>query len=931
MKCFPFTSGFDPSAARYRNLILSSAAFTTAVVFIALEGCAPGPKSDTTPPSAGKAATVRFSKAPPPNSEADWRQFQANVQPFLAKNCFECHGEKDPENNFRLDVFTNATVLAKSRNSFEDVYEKLTHDEMPPKEKPRPEAVPLKRVVGWLDNHLYARLPGPPNPGRVTLRRLNRAEYNNTMRDLLGVDLSPANAFPTDMSGYGFDNNGDVLSIAPVLMEKYIAAANLVLDKVINAEPVVPAHIERWEATNADGTIPKTPVPTNNPVAAAGPNGAANGAAFRGRISPVGRLFYQNGEIHTNYNFPKDGTYVLRVRGYGIPGSANRARPSVAFSIDGEQVQAPITIPQDFRNVGVTDLKPIHVKAGNHLVTLSFLNGATPEEAAAAATNAVAAAAPPDANPSPRATAAAPVAEAQPAPPLRANLSTNDAAAGSTNLASAGNARRGGGARGARGARGAGRAGPPPGPAASPTGKPVLGVIYFEAEGPTEITPDRMPESYNRLMVAQPSATVPKAQAAEKIIRPFVSRAFRRPVREDEVQQLMAFWTQADAEGHSFNDSLKLTLQTVLASPQFLFRMEAEPQPGEKDNIHTLDDYELASRLSYFLWSSMPDEELFKLAEAKKLRANLSAQVQRMLKDKRSQALVENFAGQWLQLRQMQNVSPDATIFTNFDDPLRTAMTQETQLFFNAIIQEDRSVLDLLDGNFTYLNERLARHYGIEGVKGDEFQRVVFKPDDHRGGLLRQASILTITSYPNRTSPVQRGKWVLENLLDDAPPPPPPNVPALAEDAKAITGTMRERMEQHRTNPQCAACHGRMDPIGFSLENYDAIGAYRTTDANHDAIDVSGKLPDGTSFNGAEELKNVLMSKKDRFARTMAAKMLTYALGRGVEDQDHYVVDDIEQSLQKHGYKFSVMINEIVNCDAFQKRSGLTPQQTAAR
>ena len=935
MKCFPFTSGFDPSAARYRNLILSSAAFTTAVAFIALEGCAPGPKSDTTAPSAGKAATVRFSKAPPPNSEADWRQFQANVQPFLAKNCFECHGEKDPENNFRLDVFTNATVLAKSRNSFEDVYEKLTHDEMPPKEKPRPEAVPLQHVVGWLDNHLYARLPGPPNPGRVTLRRLNRAEYNNTMRDLLGIDLSPANAFPTDMSGYGFDNNGDVLSIAPVLMEKYIAAANLVLDKVINAEPVVPAHVERWDATNADGTIPKTMPPTNAPVAAAGPNGAGNGAAnpaaFRGRISPIGRLFYQNGEIHTNYDFPKDGTYVLRVRGYGIPGSANRSRPSVAFSIDGEQVQAPVTIPQDFRNVGVTDLKPIQVKAGNHRVTLTFLNGATAEEVAAAATNVAAASTAPEAAPSPRAAEAAPViASTPPTAPSTAELLTNAALSG-TNLASAGNARRGGARGGARGARGAGRGGPPPGPAASPTGKPVLGVIYFEAEGPTEITADRMPESYNRLMVAQPSDTLPKAQAAEKIIRAFTSRAYRRPVRDDEVEQLMAFWTQADAAGHTFNESLKLTLQTVLASPQFLFRMESEPQPGEKENIHTLDDYELASRLSYFLWSSMPDEELFNLAAAKKLRANLPAQVQRMLKDKRSQALVENFAGQWLQLRQVQNVSPDATIFTNFDETLRTAMTQETQLFFNSIIQEDRSVLDLLDANFTYLNERLAQHYGIDGVKGDEFRRVIFKPDDHRGGLLRQASILTITSYPNRTSPVQRGKWVLENLLDDAPPPPPPNVPALAEDAKAITGTMRERMEQHRTNPQCAACHARMDPIGFSLENYDAIGAFRTKDANHDAIDVSGKLPDGTTFNGPEELKNVLMLKKDRFARTMAAKMLTYALGRGLEDEDHYVVDDIEQSMQKHGYKFSVLINEIVNCDAFQKRSGLTQEQTATR
>jgi hypothetical protein len=852
------------------------------------------------------------AKPAAPNSEAEWRQFQTTVQPFLAKNCYECHGAKDPENDFRLDIYTNLTSIIQGRKALADAYDKISHGEMPPKKRPRPAAAQLAVVTGWLENHLNANLAGPVNPGRVTLRRLNRVEYNNTLHDLLGTDLKPADGFPADMAGYGFDNNGDVLTIAPVLMEKYLSAANLVLDKVINAEPVVPAPIHQWLAAQAEGTIPKGN--TNDTVAPAGPNAAAAG---RGRGSPVGRVFNQKGEIYGDYDFPKDGTYILHLRAYGTAGSASRERPSVSVSLDGQPVQPPITIPQDFRNVAVTALKPVHITAGPHRVTVAFLNGPTAEEVAAATAAAAAAA-----TNAATVTPAAPAAAAPlPAATVAAALSTNNAARGGAPLA-AGGARRGGAGA---------RRGPPPGPPPSPTGKPTLGLVYFEAEGPTEITPDRMPESYNRLMVARPSDTVTKAQAAEQIIRPFTSRAFRRPVRADEMQDLMAFWTQADAAGHTFNESLLLTLQTVLASPQFLFRVEAEPLPGEPGNIHTLNDYELASRLSYFLWSSMPDDELFNLAAAGKLRAELPAQVQRMLKDSRSQALVENFAGQWLQLRQMQFVSPDATLFPDFDDSLRTAMTQETQMFFNSIIQEDRSVLDLLDANYTFLNERLARHYGIPGIKGDEFRRVTFSPEDHRGGLLRQASVLTITSYPNRTSPVQRGKWVLENLLDDAPPPPPPNVPALAEDAQAITGTMRQRMEQHRTNPQCAACHARMDPIGFSLENYNAIGAWRTNDASNQPIDVSGALPDGTTFNGPEQLKDVVMAQKDRFARTMAAKLLTYATGRGMEEDDRFVLNGIERSLQQHGYKFSVLVNDIVNCDAFQKRSGKPVTQTALR
>jgi hypothetical protein len=658
--------------------------------------------------------------------------------------------------------------------------------------------------------------------------------------------------------------------------------------------------------------------------------GNANGR----RAIVLGRLFPSAGEIHDDYDFPADGTYVLRLRGYGTPGSTNRERPLVSFLLDGKPLDEPFTVKEEFRRAGVYSMKPVHLTAGKHRVTISFLNGATPEEVAAATAAAAAAAT----NTATAVTNAIVAAASPPRAPVadQPNSQTNaallalltDAPRGGTNAP-----RNGADApRNGAGRRGGARAGgPPPGPPPSPTGKPTFGVIYFEAEGPTEITPERLPESYRHLMVATPSATVSKAQAAGQIIRTFTDRAFRRPVTEEEMQSLMAFWSQADSAGHTFNQSIQLTLQTVLASPQFLFRIESEPLPGERDNVHTLNEYELASRLSYFLWSSLPDDELFKLAGTGKLRASLTAQVQRMLKDPRSERFIENFTGQWLSLRQMQNVSPDATLYPGFDEALRNAMTQETQLFFKSIVQEDRSVLDLIDANYSFVNERLARHYGLTGIKGDEFQRVTFSPADHRGGLLTQASFLTVTSYPARTSPVQRGKWVLENLLDDAPPPPPPNVPALAEDAKALTGTMRQRMEQHRTNPQCAACHARMDPIGFCLENYDATGAWRTKDATNEVIDASGKLPNGTTFDGPEQFKNVLMLQKDKFARTVTAKMLTFALGRGLEDEDNCVVDEMERSLQLHNYKFSTLVNEIVKSDPFQKRSGKQEMQLSER
>jgi hypothetical protein len=356
----------------------------------------------------------------------------------------------------------------------------------------------------------------------------------------------------------------------------------------------------------------------------------------------------------------------------------------------------------------------------------------------------------------------------------------------------------------------------------------------------------------------------------------------------------------------------------MLVSPHFLFRVEVDPR--DATGVFTISDWELATRLSYFLWSSMPDEELFTHARNGTLRkdGNLEAQVRRLLKDAKARALVDNFAGQWLQIRNLKTHTPDPDLFRDFDEPLRTAMQRETELFFEAILKEDRSILDLLDADFTFLNERLAKHYGISDIQGPEFRRVSLK-DKQRGGILTHASILTLTSNPTRTSPVKRGKWILENILNDPPPPPPPDAGELSEDKAVVASApLRQRMEQHRTNPNCAVCHARLDPMGFAFENYDAIGRWRTRDGKFD-IDPSGKLPSGETFQGPADLKVMLKGKAEAFRRCLAEKMLTYALGRGLEYYDKCAVDDIGKALAKDD-RFSHLVVEIVRSDPLQKR-----------
>ncbi len=601
--------------------------------------------------------------APPAKPAPDYKK---DVAPLVARYCVNCHKGPRARGGLHLDTFPDEAAVLKGRLAWEKVADALRSGDMPPPNRPRPSAAELETINGWLGAVvLKADCGGQKDPGRVTLRRLNRAEYNNTIRDLLGIDFRPADDFPADDVGYGFDNIGDVLSLPPLLMEKYLAAAEKIVDKAF-ADP-----------------------------------------AARKRI---------------------------------------------------------LTVP-------------------------------------------------------------------------------------------------------------------------------------FENE-----------------------------EAARRILRAFAERAYRRPVREDELGRLVRFVELAQKNGDSFETGVRLALQAVLVSPHFLFRVEPDRRPNDPRAVRDLNDFELATRLSYFLWSSMPDDELFRLARERGLRKSgvLEAQVRRMLKDPRSRALTDNFAGQWLQTRNLKGFAPDPGLFPSFDEKLRSAMRKETELFFECVVREDRSVLDFLDSDFTFLNERLAKHYGIPGVQGDEFRKVTLTGAARaaRGGVLTQATVLAVTSNPTRTSPVKRGKWILENILGTPPPPPPPGVEELQEGKDVeLKGSLRQRMEQHRADPSCATCHQRMDPLGFGFENFDAVGAWRDREGKH-AIDPSGVLPNGQSFAGPAELKAILKGRSDAFARCLAEKMLTYALGRGVERSDRCAVDEIARNLAREQYKFSALVIQIVKSDPFQKRRG---------
>jgi hypothetical protein len=808
---------------KQRPLAIGVLALTAA---LGLRGAAQAAEPPAPAPAPAPASGEKAGTGAAPDS------FARAVLPFLTKHCYTCHGNGKRKADLALDEYRDVHSIEVDRELWENVLEMIRSGEMPPKPRPRPAAseteaalVALDAVLGALD------CSGPRNVGRVTLRRLNRAEYNSTIRDLVGIDFKPAADFPNDDVGYGFDNIGDVLSLSPLLLEKYLSAAEAVLDQAI--------------------VIADPPKPMENRL-------SSLRASFTAGAPRRGGGYFLNGQGRVSgESYVDEGDYNIRAEVYGQQLGDEPVR--AALVLDRTEVLQEFTVNASNSAAPMTLEAKLRLKAGTRNIGVAFLNPYT---------------APPKEGEAPK----------QVEPPPR-------------------------------------RFGFTPRPTDPPTNQRVLIVRNIVLDGPYNPPPVVLPETHRRIMDVEHTADLPPREAARAIVTRFATRAFRRPVKPDEVDRLLALYDQADKEGERFENAVRAALEAVLVWPHFLFRVELDPPGSQPGTSYPIGEYELASRLSYFLWSTMPDDELFALAAQGRLRQNLEAQVRRMLADPKSAALVQNFAGQWLTLGKLAYVNPDPKTFPGFDEPLRAAMVRETELFFEAVLREDRSILDLIDADFSFLNERLARHYGIKGVKGDDFRRVPLGSSrgGGGGGILTQASILTLTSNPTRTSPVKRGKWVLEQILGSPPPPPPPDVPELPE-TKRLTGSLRKVMEQHRANALCASCHNKMDPIGFAFENYDAVGVWRDRDGGF-PIDPAGVLPDGQSFQGPAELKHIIKGKKDDFRRCLTEKMLTYALGRGLEYYDRCAVDAILEALDGSGDKLSSLVLAVTQSEPFQMRT----------
>lgn len=749
----------------------------------------------------GLGAGVQSAEPP---LEASRSTFDSQVRPFLADYCTGCHGEDKKRGELDLEIFGNQPGLTRYREIWEKVRAALDGWEMPPEGKRQPTDAARRGMVQWIDAELEkVDATTPPNPGRVTARRLNRNEYRNTVKDLLGVDYDAHAAFPNDESGYGFDNIGDVLSLPPMLLEKYLAAAEEIAQRVIVSEDPALKRVRRIPA--ARFTTPSDAVST---------------------VEEETWGFFREGEIVTEFEFAARGPYRLRLRGYGD--QAGPELPRMSVRLDGKEILArPIRAqaekPETFEI-------PIEVEAGKHRLGVAYLN----------------------------------------------NFNSD--------------------------------------------GDRNLYLSSFEVLGPLDVAPEEYPEWHRRILPKRPSAGHELAYAKE-VLEPLVARAYRRPAREGEVAKLVKLVEGVLRDGGRFEEGIQLALQAILVSPYFLYRWEVDPERLAAGTGRDLNGFELASRLSYFLWSSMPDDTLFELAKRGELSKSdvREAQVRRMLKDPKSVALVRNFGGQWLQIRNLDQAEPDATLFPRWDMALREAMRHETELFLEAMLREDRKITDLVDADFTFVNARLAEHYGIAGVEGDDFRRVTLPPESGRGGVLTMGSVLTITSVPTRTAPVLRGKWILEQILGTPPPPPPPNVPPIEEGAEASkTATFRQRLELHRSKAECMSCHQKMDPLGFALENFDAIGAWRTQDGPH-PIDNAAELPGGRKFQGATGLKSVLRRHPD-FPKALASKLLTYALGRGLEASDRRAVQRLVEGLAKNDFKFSALLLGVVESEPFLRR-----------
>ena len=761
---------------------------------------------------------------------------------LINRYCVTCHNAKLRTGNLLLDKL-DLEHLSDHAEIAEKVIRKLRAGMMPPTGMPRPDRAVLDALVTGMeteiDHHAVTYLP-PPG-----IHRLNRTEYTNAVRDVLGLQVDATKFLPPDDSTHGFDNIAGALTLSPALMEAYLSAAGKI------------SRLAMGDVSSPSQAVFEVP----------------NDTAQNYHIE--GLPFGTRGGILIKYQFPSDGEYSFKVKGVtgyfqavlgGVKGE------QLEVTVDGERVRLFDWDKEISNTTGNgKSTQRIPIKAGLHTVGVTFL-----------ATNDI------------------PGSELN--RPFERTMNT-------------------------------------PGSIPGFLFYPHVGQVWVE--GPYNSVGAHETASRKKILVCRPATEREETSCARTIAANLVKHAFRRPATSTDVDALMEFYQLGRGDNGTFDDGIEAVLQRVLADPEFVYRLEPEPAGLAAGKTYHISDVALASRLSFFLWSSVPDDELLNAAAQHRLHepAVLEKEVRRMLSDPKSSALVNNFTGQWLSVRSLQTSEPVVNLFPDFDDNLRAAYQREVQLFFSSMLHEDRSVLDLLTANYTFVNERLAKEYGIPDVYGPQFRRVDLPADlDIRRGLLGKGALLTVTSNAARTSPVARGKWFLQTFMGVSPPDPPPNVPAIKEAAADVTGnahipTMRETMEAHHTNPACASCHKIFEPMGLALENFDAVGAWRTRDGES-AIDAKDTLVDGTKVDGVVGLRQWVIGRSDQFVRVVTEKMMTYALGRGVEYQDMPMLRSIVHDAAPNHYRFSTIIMGIVKSPAFQmnmKTENPNPQQASGK
>lgn len=775
---------------------------------------------------------------------------------MVQRYCLGCHNAKLKTAGLVLDV-TDLEHAGDHPELWEKVVRKLHTGEMPPAGMPRPDKATYVRATSELEAVLDEAAASKPNPGRVPVHRLNRAEYAGAVRDLLGLNIDPKTLLPADDSDQeGFENVASVLSVSPVLLENYLSAARTV-SRLAVGDPTLPAGVETVKYSKL--------LPQDVQMSEDLPFGSQGGGLIR-------------------HYFPLDGEYTIKVRlrrqyydyivGMGEPHQVEIRLDGVRlkrFTVGGEA--KGMTMPESF--AGNTQGSPefevymhtadaglevrVPVKAGEHEVGVSFVRRYWEQEG---------------------------IEQPQ---QIGFARTTNEYYHGN--------------------------------PA----------VEFVMIGGPYGAVSRGDSPTRQKIFTCTPKNPAAEEPCARKILSALATRAYRRPVNDEDVRTLVEFYRAGRAE-RDFDTGIQRGLERILAAPSFLFRVESVPANASAGAPYLLSDLDVASRLSFFLWSSIPDDELLNLAIRGRLKDPklLEQQVQRMLKDERSQALVDGFANRWLGLSKLAGIVPDTDLYREFDESLRDAMAKETEIFVASQLKEDRSVVDLVTANYSYVNERLAKHYGIPNIYGPRFRRVEFT-DGIRGGLLGQAGILAVTSYPNRTSVTLRGRWLLANLLGTPPPPPPPDVPALKEPGQdGQPKSLRKRMELHRKSAVCASCHQRMDPLGFSLENFDALGKWRT-ESDGAPIDAAASLPDGTQFEGITGLRRLIETHKEDFVRTFTEKLLEYAIGRGIEPADYPAIRKISRDATPQDYRWSAIIWGIVSSPAFRMGQAGNDQVVTAK